>query len=76
MNINVLSLRYATESINEIFSETGRISAERDLWIAVLKTQLELLVEISEEGVRKIEEARDVIMGYSDAANDEPGSFL
>ena len=61
VNANVLSHRYATEPINEIFSETGRIRAERDLWIAVLKAQRELGVDVPEEDVAKFQAARDSI---------------
>ena len=61
VNVNVLSHRYATEPINEIFSETGRIRAERDLWIAVLKAQRELGVDVPEEDVAKFQAARDSI---------------
>ena len=39
MNSNVLSQRYACPEINEIFSEKGRILAERELWIAVMRAQ-------------------------------------
>jgi len=41
-NINVLSQRYAGPEINGIFSEKGRILAERELWVAVMKAQREL----------------------------------
>ena len=61
VNLNVLSHRYATEPTNEIFSEVGRIGAERDFWIAVLKAQQELGVDIPEEDVAKFEAARDAI---------------
>ncbi len=60
-NPNVLSQRYATEPMNHIFSETGRIGAERDLWIAVLKTQQELGVNVPKEDVEKFEAARNTI---------------
>jgi adenylosuccinate lyase len=45
-NINVLSQRYAGPEINDIFSEEGRILAERELWIAVMKAQRELGLSI------------------------------
>jgi len=60
-NLNILSHRYATEPINEIFSEVGKIGAERDFWIAVLKAQRKLGVDIPEEDVAKFEAARDTI---------------
>ncbi len=45
-NLNVLSERYATPEINDIFSERGRIILERELWIAVMKAQRELGLNI------------------------------
>jgi adenylosuccinate lyase len=57
-NPNILSARYATPEINEIFSPKGKIVAERDLWIAVLKAQRELGVDIPAEVVEKYEAAR------------------
>ncbi|MBS3144125.1 adenylosuccinate lyase [Candidatus Woesearchaeota archaeon] len=61
VNTNVLSRRYATEPINVIFSEQGTIIAERDLWIAVMKAQRELGVDISAETIAKFEAAKHSI---------------
>ena len=57
-NPNILSERYATSEINEIFSERGKIVAERDLWIAVMKAQRELGVHIPSEAIEKYEAAK------------------
>ena len=65
-NINVLSQRYAGPEINEIFSENGRILAERELWIAVMKAQKELGLSIPD----------DVIKGYEAAANHIDLDFI
>ena len=65
-NINVLSQRYTGPEINGIFSEEGRILAERDLWIAVMKAQKELGLSISS----------DVIEGYEAARNDIDLDFI
>ena len=42
LNPNVLSKRYATNEINNIFSDEGKVGFERDLWISVLRAQIEL----------------------------------
>jgi len=60
-NANVLSQRYATDEINNIFSEEGKIRLERDFWIAVLKAQKELGLDIPEEAITAYEKARDDI---------------
>ncbi len=65
-NINVLSQRYAGPEINEIFSEKGRILAERELWIAVMKAQRKLGLSIPD----------DVIKGYEAAANHIDLDFI
>ncbi len=63
-NENILSARYATPEINDIFSEDGRILAERELWIAVMKAQRELGVNIPAEDIEKYEKSK----GNIDAA--------
>ncbi|MFC2137929.1 adenylosuccinate lyase [Bacteroidota bacterium] len=60
-NQNILSQRYATKEVNEIFSQRGTVLAYRELWIAVMKAQRELGVEISCEDIKKFEDARDDI---------------
>jgi adenylosuccinate lyase len=58
-NPNVLSQRYATEEMNAIFSEEGKVLMERDLWLAVLRAQRELGLEVPEGAVERYEEARE-----------------
>ena len=65
-NINVLSQRYAGPEINTIFSEKGRILAERELWVAVMKAQKELGLPIP----------NDVIQGYEAALNHIDLDFI
>ncbi len=60
-NSNVLSERYATAAINEIFSERGKTIAERELWIAVMKAQRELGVAIPAEEIAKFEAAKESV---------------
>src|SRR3989344_5565219 len=57
-NSNVLSRRYATKEMNYIFSEEGKILAERELWIAVMKAQKELGMYIPAEDIEKFERAK------------------
>jgi len=60
-NQNILSQRYATRHINEIFSERGRAIAERELWISVMKAQKKLGLNIPSEDIEKFEKAKDDI---------------
>lgn len=57
-NENILSKRYATPAMNEIFSERGKTVAERELWIEVMKAQRELGVAIPSEEIAKYEAAK------------------
>ncbi len=61
VNPNILSARYATLDINAIFSEEGKILAERDLWLAVMKSQRELGLDIPEDDIQKFEDAKEKI---------------
>ena len=61
MNPNVLSKRYATNEINHIFSELGKVGFERDLWISVLKAQIKLGLDVPEHVLHSYIKARDVI---------------
>ena len=60
-NDNILSKRYATRAMNDIFSERGKTLAERELWIAVMKAQRELGVPIPAEEIAKYEAAKESI---------------
>ena len=48
---NVLSQRYASSQMNQIWSAEGRILLERQLWIAVMKAQKELGLQIADEAI-------------------------
>ena len=65
-NTNVLSERYAGPEINDIFSEKGRIAAERALWVAVMKAQKTLGLSIP----------ADVIEGYENAIDHVDLEFI
>lgn len=51
VNENILSKRYATSEINYIFSETGKITYERELWLTVLQAQKKLGLKIPQEAI-------------------------
>jgi len=61
VNRNVLSERYVTPEINAIWSPKGTILAERELWIAVMKAQRELGLDIPAEDIEKFERAKEDI---------------
>ena len=56
---NILANRYATEPMRAIWSPEGKIILERELWIAVMKAQAELGLEIPEEDIRSYEKVKD-----------------
>ena len=58
---NVLAERYAAAKIREIWSPEGRIILERDFWIAVMKGQQNLGLDISDEAIAAYETAKDQI---------------
>lgn len=54
-NQNILSHRYVSKEINEIFSQKGTILAYRNLWVIVMKAQKELGVNIPLDEISKFE---------------------
>lgn len=52
---NVLSARYASAAMNEIWSPVGKIVSERRLWLAVLQAQQRLGVEVTDEVIEAYE---------------------
>ena len=60
-NPNILSKRYATETMNTIFSERNKILLERELWIAVLKAQKKAGIDVSDEIISRYEAAKEKI---------------
>lgn len=60
-NLSVLSDRYATPEINAIFSNEETIVAERELWIAVMKAQRDLGVDISAETIARYEAVKNEV---------------
>jgi len=61
LNPNVLSKRYATNEINHIFSDEGKVGFERDLWVSVLSAQIELGLDVSKDVLQSYVEAKDKV---------------
>ncbi|MEZ5275033.1 MAG: adenylosuccinate lyase [Opitutaceae bacterium] len=58
---NVLAERYASAALRAIWSPAGRIRLERDYWIAVLKAQRELGLNVPAAAIRDYERVRDQV---------------
>jgi adenylosuccinate lyase len=56
---NVLAARYASVSMSEIWSPVGKVVLERQLWLAVLRAQRELGVEVPDGVVEAYEAVLD-----------------
>ena len=52
---NVLAQRYASSQMNDIWSAEGRILLERQFWVAVLKAQKELGLDIPDAAIADYE---------------------
>jgi len=52
---NVLAQRYASPQMNDIWSAEGRILLERQFWVAVMKAQKELGLNISDAAIADYE---------------------
>lgn len=55
----ILADRYASKQMKEIWSYENKILLERDLWIAVMKTQRKLGVVLTEDTIAAYEKTRD-----------------
>lgn len=58
---NVLAERYASAAISEIWSAEGRIVLEREFWIAVMKAQKELGLDIPQEAIDAYESVKSQV---------------
>ena len=58
---NVLAERYAAAQIRDIWSPEGRIILERDFWIAVMKAQQNLGLDIPAEAIAAYESVKDQV---------------
>jgi adenylosuccinate lyase len=54
---NILAQRYASPAIRNIWSPTGKIRLEREYWIAVMKAQVDLGLNIPKEAITAYESA-------------------
>ena len=58
---NILAQRYASNAIREIWSPSGKIRLEREYWIAVMKAQADLGLDIPAEAIADYEKVIDQI---------------
>ena len=58
---NVLAARYASSALNAIWSPTGRIVMERELWIAVAKAQRDLGLPIPAKAIAAYERVKNTV---------------
>lgn len=56
---DILASRYASQKMCEIWSPTGRIILERELWIAVMKAQKELGIDIPQDAIDAYEKVKN-----------------
>jgi adenylosuccinate lyase len=55
---NVLAERYASSSMTHLWSASGKITLEREFWIAVMRAQKELGVEIDDASIEASEKVK------------------
>ena len=58
---NILAERYASTEIQSIWSAEGRIILEREFWIAVMKAQRDLGLDIPAEAIAAYEKVKDQV---------------
>ncbi len=58
---DILAQRYASKDIRDIWSPEGKILLERELWIAVMKAQKELGLDIPSEAIEAYEKVKETI---------------
>jgi len=58
---NILADRYASDAMCDIWSAPGRILLEREFWIAVIKAQRGLGLDISKEAIEAYESVKDQV---------------
>ena len=56
---NILAERYASEAMCRIWSPEGKVILEREFWIAVMKAQREVGIEVPEDAIMAYEAAKD-----------------
>ncbi|MEN8661219.1 MAG: adenylosuccinate lyase [Lentimonas sp.] len=58
---NVLATRYASKQMRSVWSASGRIALERDYWIAVLRAQKDLGLDVPQEAIDAYERVKGTI---------------
>lgn len=58
---NVLAGRYASDAMKSIWSAEGRIVLEREFWIAVMKAQKDLGLDIPQEAINAYERVKNSV---------------
>ena len=58
---NVLAGRYASDAMKSIWSAEGRIVLEREFWIAVMKAQKDLGLDIPQEAIDAYENVKEQV---------------
>ena len=58
---NVLAERYASPAIQAIWSAEGRIVLEREFWIAVMRAQRDLGLDVPQEAIDAYEKVKDQV---------------
>ncbi len=58
---NVLAERYASPAMRQIWSPEGKVVLERELWIAVMKAQQDLGIEVPAEAIAAYEKVKDTV---------------
>jgi adenylosuccinate lyase len=58
---NVLAERYASSALQAIWSAEGRIVLEREFWIAVMKSQRDLGLDVPAEAIAAYEKVKDQV---------------
>ena len=59
--VNILAERYASKEMNQIWGAEGRILLERDYWIAVVKAQKSLGIDIPDEAIEAYESVKNQV---------------
>ena len=68
---NVLAERYASPALQSIWSAEGRIILEREFWIAVMKAQRDLGLDVPEEAIAAYESVKDQVNPASIMAREK-----
>ena len=58
---NVLASRYASSQMTDIWSEAGKVRLEREFWIAVMRAQRDLGIDIPDAAIRDYERVQDQV---------------